>query len=51
MNKKLLLKVRMIKNKSNGQVNISIPKKMLDNKSRDDMCKYKNVFIRLERFE
>lgn len=49
--KKLLLKVRMIRNKANGQINFSIPKKKLDVSVRDKINKAKSAFIRLEDFK
>ena len=45
---KLLLKVRMIKNKNNGQVNISIPKKQLDVATRNKINNCRKAWITLE---
>ena len=45
---KLLLKVRMIKNKKNGQINIAIPKKQLDDKSRSKIDNCRKAWITLE---
>ena len=46
-----LLKVTMIKNKKNGQINLSIPKRKLDVDMRNSICKYKTAWINLERLE
>ena len=48
---KLLLKVKMIKNKSNGQINVSIPKRQLDVDTKDKIKRCKNMLIRLEGFD
>lgn len=51
MNFGKLLKLKMIKNKRNGQVNIAIPRRQLDCSVKEEMKKYKSAIIRIEGFE
>lgn len=49
MKQKFLAK--LVKNKANGQVNISLPKKILDIKDQKCIEKSKRAWITLEGFE
>lgn len=45
------LLVKLIRNKNNGQINLSIPKKKLDVDAKKKFCNAKKAWITLEGFE
>ena len=49
MTKKLALKIFL--NKSNNQINLSVPRKQLNLKDKDCFLKFKKAFVKLEGFE
>jgi len=51
MDKLLKLKLVLVKNKRNGQVNMSIPRRQLPEHLRKDLLKFKKVNFFLEGFE
>ena len=46
-----IIKVKPIINKSNGQVNVSLPKKLLSKYLNDNMSKIKSMKIKIEDFD
>jgi len=48
---KTLLKLKMIRNKRNGQINMALPKRQLDKLQRHKANFHKNILMRFERFE